>query len=434
MAQVRDTIFAVATGQGQSAIAVIRLSGPEAWSYVETLTGKSAPVPRRLVRRSLVDRFGLTLDDAMLIVFEDGASFTGERSAEIHCHGGRAVVDAILEELSRLGHSRLAEPGEFTRRAFEAGRMDLTEVEGLADLIAAETEFQRKQAIRVSTGQATSKLEDWRSRLIRARALIEVTIDWADEEVPEDVSPEVADLLSGVRGEIAQELKQFARTERLREGFEVALIGPPNVGKSSLLNAIAGRDVAIVSDIAGTTRDVLEVRCNLGGIPVTFLDTAGLRAAADDIERIGVERALARAQAADVRVRLRASDVAETDAHDDVPADLVIWSKCDLDRGDADHFVSAVTGEGIEDFLSSIRARLERHASGVGLFGHARQRDALQKCHDAIVRAQAKTGTSDPEVLADDLRSAVAALDALSGRSSVEDVLGDVFASFCLGK
>mgnify|MGYP001793489994 CR=1 FL=1 len=376
----------------------------------------------------------MDLDDSMVVVFEPGSSFTDEQSAEIHCHGGLAVVDAILEELEGFAECRHAKPGEFTRRAFEAGRMDLTEVEGLADLIEAETEFQRRQAMRVLSGQSAVKLDQWRTDLIRARALVEVTIDWADEEVPEDVSDEVIGLMKTVQNEIQGELSQFNATERLRHGFEVALIGPPNVGKSSLLNAIAGRDVAIVSEIAGTTRDVLEVRCDLDGIPVTFLDTAGLRASSDEIERVGVQRAIQRAAAADLRVRLQSSDVSDTDEIPSVPVDLTLWSKSDLGRGTADHMISVESGEGIAEFLETVKDRLESTASGAGLFGHERQRLALLACSDALLSGLESFETVEAEVLADDLRRAVTALDELSGRLAVEDVLGDVFSSFCLGK
>ena len=430
----QNTIFAVATGYGAAGVAVVRISGPASWSTIGRMTNKPLPEPRRLVRRWIQGSDGTALDDALVVLFSAEASFTGEPVAELHCHGSRAVLDAVLGELAEFDGLRVAEPGEFTRRAFDNGRMDLNEVEGLGDLVRAETEFQRRQALRVMSGAASDQISAWRQSLVRARALIEVTIDWADEEVPEDVSPEFVQLLGNVASQIRTELANFARTERLREGFEVAIIGPPNVGKSTLLNAIAGRDVAITSDIAGTTRDVIEARCDLQGLPVTFLDTAGIRESSDTIEKTGVEVALRRAISADLRLILTSSDGA-IDVHDIAKeGDVTIWSKGDLGDGPADIVVSALTGDGVGELLSLVGELLLKRVDELSVFGHRRQKDHMARCLKATEYALNDAHKVDVEVLAEHLRVALTELDSLSGRSAVEDVLGEVFSSFCLGK
>ena len=298
-----DTIFAEASARGKAGVAVVRISGPLAFSAVESLCGV-VPAPRRASLRVLRDELGQIIDEALVLTFAEGASFTGEQSAEFQVHGSIAVVSALLAALSRIKGLRMAEAGEFTRRALENERLDLAQVEGLADLVEAETESQRKQAFRLFSGALGDKTERWRGDLIRAAALIEATIDFADEEVPTDVSPEVIELIDRVAASLATELSGAQMAERIRDGFEVAIVGPPNIGKSTLLNALAGRDAAITSDVAGTTRDVIEVRMDLAGLPVTLLDTAGLRETQDVVESIGIERARARAAAADLRVFL----------------------------------------------------------------------------------------------------------------------------------
>ena len=285
-----DTIFALSSAQGKAGVAVLRVSGPRAFDVCLALCG-SLPELRCASVRTLRDANGERLDQALVLRFAAGSSFTGEDSVEFQTHGSVAVTSAVMAELSRFNDLRIAEPGEFTRRALDNGSLDAAQVEGLADLIDAETEAQRKQALRVLSGDLGNKAEKWRRDLIRSVALLEATIDFADEEVPVDVSAEVSTLVNGVRQQLQTEVAGIAVAERIRSGFEVAIVGAPNVGKSTLLNALAGRDAAITSELAGTTRDVIEVRMDLKGLPVTVLDTAGLRETDDQIEAMGVVRA-----------------------------------------------------------------------------------------------------------------------------------------------
>lgn len=346
------------------------------------------------------------------------------------------MVAAMLEALGRQDGCRLAEPGEFTRRAFEAGRMDLAEVEALGDLLAAETELQRRQAMRGLEGELHRRAESWRDALLQAAALAEVTIDWVDEEVPEDTSTEVAALVGRVRREIEQELELSEGAERMREGFEIAILGPPNAGKSSLFNALARREAAIVSDRPGTTRDVLELRYDLAGLPIVFLDTAGLRETVDEVEAIGVGRARARAKAAALRLFLCAADVPAACGVADLwrPGDLRVWSKLDLGGGPGDVAISARDGSGLTELLGLIGRELEGRAAEVGLVGHLRQRRALEDAAGALARTADRVETGEAETVAEELRAAFRALDRLIGRVGVEEVLDRVFASFCLGK
>jgi tRNA modification GTPase len=330
----------------------------------------------------------------------------------------------------------MAEPGEFTRRAFEAGRLDLAKVEALGDLLAAETELQRRQAARGLGGALHRQTEAWREKLIRAAALVEVTIDWADEEVPEDVGPEVARLLAEVRGGIARELATSEGAERMRQGFEVAILGVPNAGKSSLFNALAGREAAIISAQPGTTRDVLELRYDLAGLPVVFLDTAGLRETSSEIEAIGVARAAERAGGAAMRLFLRSEDAPPPAAEDLLwrPGDLRIWTKGDIFQGPGDITISALRGDGVPEMLRRIRAELSNRHPVDGLVGHLRQRRALEEAAGALARAENELKGREVEAVAEDIRTTFRALERLIGRVGIEDVLGAVFASFCLGK
>ncbi|MBH1974146.1 MAG: tRNA uridine-5-carboxymethylaminomethyl(34) synthesis GTPase MnmE, partial [Rhodobacteraceae bacterium] len=412
-----DTIFALASARGKAGVAVIRLSGPQAHDAVARL----APLPairHAGLRRLIWD--GEVLDEAVVILFAAGASFTGEQSAELHLHGSTAVVGKVIRVLGEIPGLRGAEPGEFTRRALENGRLDLAQVEGLADLIDAETEVQRRQAMRVLSGALGQRVDLWRGQLIRAAALIEATIDFADEDVPVDVTPEVAGLLNGLLLELRQELDGAVAAERVRDGFEVAIVGAPNVGKSTLLNAFAGREAAITSEIAGTTRDVIEVRMDIGGLAVTFLDTAGLRNSDDVIEKIGIDRAMARAQQADLRLFL-VSELEEQLMLVPESGDLIVLAKDDLqERGGLS--VSGKTGAGVGELLQEIAARLGVCAASAGLLIRERQRIAMQR---AVLRLEsALAGLTRagemPELIAAELRDASRALEALVGRIDAE--------------
>lgn len=425
-----DTIHAPATAQGRAGVAVIRMSGPRSWDILRDLAG-GVPEPRRAVLRTL-RHGGDLLDRALVICFARDASFTGEFSAELHLHGSVAVVGAVMRALSDLG-SRVAEPGEFTRRALENGRLDLAQVEGLADLIDADTEAQRRQAMRLLDGAIGRRAEGWRQDLVRAAALIEATIDFSDEDVPVDVWPEVRSLLERVAADLATEIAGYGAAERVREGFEVAIVGRPNAGKSSLLNALAGREAAITSAHAGTTRDVIEVRMELQGLAVTLLDTAGLRETVDEVEGIGVQRGLARAESADLRVFLL--DGGEVPMISPRPDDLLVRGKADLGFVAGQMAVSAVTGFGLAELTDEIGRRLARRVTGAGVVTRARHRDAAVRGARGIGAALAGIAAGlGAELVAEDVRSAARALESLVGRVDVEHLLDDIFASFCIGK
>lgn len=424
-----DTIFALASAQGRAGVSVVRLSGPDAKDVVADLSGK-LPADRVAGLRRVCDQGGELLDHALVLRFDGPHSFTGEDVVELHLHGSIAVVQSVLRVLGSDARMRLAHPGEFTRRALENGRMDLAQVEGLADLIESETEAQRKQALRVVSGDLGNLVEGWRSALIRAAALIEATIDFVDEDVPVDVSPEVLELLGKVKAELETEIKGSRVAERIRVGFEVAIVGPPNTGKSTLLNAFAGRQAAITSDIAGTTRDVIEVRMDLKGLPVTVLDTAGLREGRDEIETIGIARAVERARAADLRVFLH--DGTEALPLTPLDTDIVVQPKADK----TGQGVSGLTGQGVDTLLDNIHEILAQRSSQAGLATHERHRIAMQSTAGIIdvVAPLVDLGPEHYDIAAEELRGAVHALEALVGRIDVENLLDEIFASFCLGK
>jgi tRNA modification GTPase len=426
-----DTIYALASARGKAGVSVIRLSGPASWAAVEALSGP-LPEPRKAgLRRLKLD--GEVLDEAVVLCFAAGASFTGEQVAELHVHGAMATVAAVLRAVGGQPDLRMAEPGEFTRRALENGRLDLAQVEGLSDLIEAETEAQRKQALKVLSGSVGKAADQWRADLVRAAALIEATIDFVDEDVPVNVTPEVLHLVDRVDAALRAELRRYGAAERIRDGFEVAIVGRPNAGKSTLLNALAGREAAITSEYAGTTRDVIEVRMDLGGLPVTVLDTAGLRETSDVVEGIGIERALERAAAADLRVFLL--DGEEVPLITPLPGDLVVQGKADL--GSVEGLaVSGKTGAGVDRLVAEITGILSGRAASAGVLTRERHRDAVARAIEAMesARKEVEEGPDRVEMAAEELRRAARALAALVGRVDVEHLLDEIFASFCIGK
>ena len=427
-----DTIFALASAQGKAGVSVIRLSGPQALPTASKISGGDLPTAGRALR-VLSDQSGERIDEALVLTFAGPNSFTGEDTVEFQVHGSTSVVSAMLALLAEFDGVRLADPGEFTRRALENGKLDLSQVEALADLIDAETEAQRIQAQTVLAGGLGALAERWRVDLIRAASLIEVTIDFADEEVPVDVSDEVTALLAGVVSDLQPQITGVQIAERIRSGFEVAIVGAPNVGKSTLLNALAGREAAITSEYAGTTRDVIEVRMDLAGLPVTLLDTAGLRETDDHVEGIGIELAKKRAETADLRVFL-----AEDRNDIDLPIreqDIVLKPKADLLSG-VPGAISGKTGQGVDDLVREIGRILKDRAGKAGIATRARHRDAMKAASDRLMSAQEilKRGPEFYDIAAEDMRSAIRSLEMLVGRVGVENLLDEIFSSFCLGK
>jgi tRNA modification GTPase len=429
-----DTIYATATARAKAGIAVLRLSGPLAHSTVGTLCGNLPPVQRASLRKLVWN--DILIDEGLVLLFAPEHSFTGEAVAELHLHGSAAVVSAMLRALSEQTGLRLAEPGEFTRRALENGRLDLTQVEGLADLIESETEAQRLQALKVLSGAVGQRADGWRKRLIRAAALLEVTIDFVDEDVPIDVAPEVLKLVSDLLVELRTEANGALMAERLRDGFEVAIVGLPNVGKSTLLNALAGREAAITSEVAGTTRDVIEVRMDLGGLPVTLLDTAGLRETSDAVESLGIERAISRANAADLRIFLIDSRglPANFKARDD---DVMALAKGDLPHPSGLGLaISGKTGAGLSQLLSNIEIKLQHRVASSQTLTRERHRTSALSAVSSLEGAldEVRLGSHRTEIAAEHLRRAIRSLDALVGRVDVENLLDEIFSSFCIGK
>jgi tRNA modification GTPase len=425
-----DTIVAQSTGRGRAALAAIRVSGPRAQFVVEAVAGP-LPVPRRMTLRALRDAAGEVIDRGLVAWFPGPASFSGEDMAEFHVHGGAAVMTALLRRLCALEGIRIAEPGEFTRRAVLNGKLDLTAAEAIGDLIDAETEAQRRQAQRQLEGALGGAVSRWRDEVLTALALIEADLDFSDEgDVGEGLVEAAAAKLRIVQGEIEGALAEVSG-ERLREGFLVVIAGPPNAGKSSLLNYLAKRDVAIVSPHPGTTRDALEVHCDIGGFPVTLVDTAGVRAATDPVEREGVARAQARMRGADLVLWLTAVDSAGERVRPEKATDaMTVRSKVDL--AESAQGISIVTGAGIDGLIEEIGRRASGAMSGGGLITRERHRAALRGAAEALGSALA--GSKPAALLAEDVRGALGALGSITGHVGAEDVLDRIFATFCIGK
>jgi tRNA modification GTPase len=442
----RDTIFALASGRGHAGVAVVRLSGPAAGPALADLTRKALPPPRLARRARLYRSAAETIDSGLVMWFPAPASFTGEDVAEFHVHGGRAVLAAMFETLDRRPGMRLAEPGEFTRRAFENGKLDLTAAEGLADLIAAETDGQRRQALRQLDGALGQLYAGWRGQLIEILALLEADIDFSEENLPPALTASAVTKLQQLDAEIRRHLDDKRRGERLRDGFSAAILGPVNVGKSSLINILAKRDAAIVAATAGTTRDVIEVHLDLAGLPVVVADTAGLRASDDAVEQEGVRRAKARAAAADLKIIM-----IDATAWPEIPADvagliegpcLVLMNKTDLAahrpplayRGYKVWPLSLATGEGLDAVLGELRRIVAEQLTPAENAGvtRVRHRRALEECLASLDRFS--NGSAAPELLAEDVRLAARALGRITGQVKVDDVLDVVFREFCIGK
>lgn len=447
---MNDTIYAPATGAGRAAVAVVRVSGPQAALAVQALAG-DPPRPRQAALRRLVHG-GVALDDALVLWFPGPASYTGEDAAEFHVHGGRAVVEAVLEALALEG-LRLAEPGEFTRRAFENGKLDLTQAEGVADLIDAETDAQRRQALGQLGGALSQRYDVWRQLLVQALAMLEAAVDFPDEELPEDVAARARPGLEALEAEIADALVDASRGRRVRDGFRIALVGAPNAGKSTLLNALAERDAAIVTSTPGTTRDVIEVPLTLGGYKTLLADTAGLRETEDAIEAEGVRRA--RAWAADADLRLWVIDAAMFHAKQNNElsvlrsGDWAVVNKIDLvDAYRLEELRESLAAQGLKVIemaarkpggAEEARAALTFHVvealSGAEFPAATRIRHAesLVEARTYIQRALSDVGL-EIELAAEDVRLAARALSRITGRIDPEDVLDRVFSSFCIGK
>ncbi|NKB20343.1 MAG: tRNA uridine-5-carboxymethylaminomethyl(34) synthesis GTPase MnmE [Alphaproteobacteria bacterium] len=441
------TIFAPSSGAGAAGLAVIRISGPASGEVLQLLSGKMLPVPRYATRVTLSDpRNDETMDDGLALWFPAPASFTGEDVAELHIHGGRATVEVVCSVLGSLNHCRIAEPGEFSRRAFDNEKLDLAEIEGLADLIAAETGAQRKQALRQLSGGISEVYEGWRDTLLRLLAHAEAAIDFPEEDLPDNLLFDTKHNILGISQSITHYIKDNRRGERLRDGFQITIAGPPNAGKSSLLNELARRDVAIVSEQAGTTRDVIEVRLDLGGFPVTIADTAGMRSTTELIEAEGVRRAKNRAETADLTIYVVDASIEEFDLEirPFVKAgDVIAFNKADLvdeeakfpQINDVETILTSVkTGFQLDTLIEcvtgKVRAALSENA-GPPPLTRLRHREALRDCCSALTRA---LDAAEAELMAEDLRLAARALGRITGRVDVEDILDVIFGEFCIGK
>jgi tRNA modification GTPase len=445
---MNDTIYALATAPGRAAIAVIRLSGPAARGALLTVAGV-VPRARRATLRILRDADANTLDQALVFWFPGPSSYTGEDGAELHLHGGPAVVDAVIAALAAAG-LRLAEPGEFTRRAFENGRLDLAQAEAIADLIDAESAAQARQAIGQLEGGLGRRYEAWRGALVDSLAQLEAAVDFPDEDVAPDIANRARKALEGVRKDIAGALSDEARGRQVREGYRVAIVGAPNAGKSSLLNVLAGREAAIVTETAGTTRDVIEVPINLAGYRVILADTAGVRESGDPIEAEGVRRARAWAAGADLRLWVVDQGVSDGSWREAAPltraGDICLLNKADLApgadaaaarqaaAGGVEVIAVSITGAREGALLEKLTERALRDLAGSDFPAATRLRheEQLRTAHGHLERALADLG--EPELAAEDVRLAARALARVTGRFGAEEVLDRVFASFCIGK
>lgn len=443
----KKTIFALATAPGKSGVAIIRISGKNSLDSIKYLTNQDIPPARKAALRDLLHPLSKELIDQAIIIFFPGPkSFTGEDIVELHIHGSRAIINILIKLLSNFNNFRIANPGEFAKRAFLNGRMDLTAAEGLADLIEAETTIQQRQAIRQMQGNLSDIYEEWKNKLIRSLALLEAYIDFPDEDIPDDILNDLEDLTSELKKNIAKHLNDNHKGEIIRRGIYVAILGAPNVGKSTLLNYLAKREVAIVSNIAGTTRDALEVNLDLNGYPVTIIDTAGIRESKDIIEKEGIRRAFTKAEEADIKIIMFASDQPESINEDILKIiddeTIILVNKIDcqqvintenLNKSHNKLLISIEKNIGLEEFLDKLSGLIEEKFSPASdpLITRERHRILLEKCLEVINYFNME---KELELACEDLRIAARYLGQITGHINVETILDEIFRNFCIGK
>ena len=442
------TIYALSTGPGVSGIAVVRVSGKEAAEVVKQLTGDDLPAPRVAVLKKLKNsNTNKMIDEGIVLWFPGPSSYTGEDLAEFHVHGSRAVVSALHSSISGIKNCRLAEPGEFTKLAFQNGKINLLKAEGIADLVSAETEIQRKQAVEIMSGKSSDKFTSWRAKLLKILAHVEAKIDFPDEDLPKDTLDEIQKTSNQVSKEIEKVLDDQKVGERIREGFKIAIVGPTNAGKSSLLNYLSRRDVAIVSEIAGTTRDVIETHLNLDGYPVVVSDTAGIRESKNEIEKKGIKLALNRAEDADLKlIIVDAKSVDFTSVLKELIDEnaILIVNKSDLIAGNInnelkkhDHILVSIKNNlNLDKLILKIKKKLENKFISYGdiLITRERHRQHLEKCIAHLKNFKSKNGSEDYDKASEDLRLATRHLGMIVGKVDVEEILGSIFNDFCIGK
>ena len=442
------TIYALSSGPGVSGVAIVRISGPEASNVIKSLTGKEVPKPRMATLRKINNiNTSELIDEGIIIWFPGPESYTGEDMAEIHIHGGKAVILALQNEISKNKNCRLAEPGEFTKLAFQNGKINLLKAESLADLISAETEIQRSQAVKIMKGKSSVKFNELREKLLKLLSFVEAKIDFPEEDLPEDIIKNIKIETNEIKEEIQKILNDQKVGELIREGFKIAIVGPSNAGKSSLLNFLSNRDVAIVSEIAGTTRDVIEVHLNLDGYPVTISDTAGIRDSKDEIERKGIKLALKKAENSDLNIILiEPKSVDFTGFLNDLVNEkgLIVVNKSDLGIEKIDQkikkynpiYLSIKEEKNLDVLIKAIKEKLKKRfiRSDNILITRERHRQNLEQCLFHLKNFEEKNSVEDFDKAAEDLRLATRHLGTIVGKVDVEEILGSIFNDFCIGK